>query len=261
MRFPKRASLAAAAGAGLMTLGLATAGWSYDRPYGVPYAPPFGPPAGYVDHSSPPAFIGSRRPLDGSWRTTPAGSSAFGPVPRPPIWTGLYVGLHGGYTTGSATLHGPLGSVGFDGAGGGMHFGYNWQVGSLVTGIEADTTWSDSSGSGLVSGSTGLSVTHDWTTSLRGRAGFTVDNLLVFATIGAAAGHAGWTTGGYQASETFFGLTLGAGLELKLQDNLSLRIEGLHYIFQDRDVTLSAGTARIDADMTTIRAGLTMHFN
>ena len=261
MRIPNRASLAAAAGAGLMTFGLATAGWSYDRPYGVPYAAPFGPPASYADPAPAPAYVGTRRPLDGTWRTSPVGSSAYGPAARPPIWTGLYIGLHGGYTTGSATLKGGLGSVGFDGAGGGLQIGFNWQTGSLVMGLEADTTWADSSGTGQVAGPAGLSITHDWLTSLRGRAGYAVDNLLVYATIGAAAGHAGLSTGSLQSSDTLVGLALGAGLELKLQDGLSLRIEGLHYMFQDRDVTLPGGTARIEADMTTIRAGLTMHFN
>src|SRR5437660_4610139 len=67
-----------------------------------------------------------------------------------PSWTGFYIGGHAGWVSdrpsvtdeayfdsGATTL---LNSSSF--AGGGQ-IGYNWQMGSVVYGIEADGSWAD----------------------------------------------------------------------------------------------------------------------
>ncbi|HRD76233.1 MAG TPA: outer membrane beta-barrel protein [Hyphomicrobiaceae bacterium] len=283
MRCPSRATLASIAGAALSSVTLAGTSWSYDRPAGSSTTTAFGHPPCYCDTARTPAYEDKRRPLVKAYPTTsPYGRTYVAPsysvardtrpvyvepiapvvtYRRPPIWTGLYLGAHGGYTTGTAVLDGGRGSVGFDGMGGGIHLGYNWQSGGIVWGLETDSTWSNARGSSSMGGPTTMTVSHDWVSSLRARVGIPVDNAHLYLTAGAAAGHASWSAGGLASSDTLFGLVLGGGLEYRLHEALSLRIEGLHYMFGDRTVSLPGGNARVDADMTTFRAGLSLHFN
>ena len=76
-------------------------------------------------------------------------------------WTGIYLGLNGGFTfgasnwtdsvTGSST--GNFGTSGFVFGG---TVGANYQVGSLVFGVEADGDWADASGFGTFTASSSL---------------------------------------------------------------------------------------------------------
>ena len=56
----------------------------------------------------------------------------------PPMWSGLYLGLHGGYGSASAS------GTSLDGVLGGAQLGYNAQVaGNLILGVEADISGTD----------------------------------------------------------------------------------------------------------------------
>ncbi len=64
-------------------------------------------------------------------------------------WTGFYVGINGGGAFGNSDLSNALGSTSYDVTGGlaGGTIGYNWQVGRVVYGLEADGDWSGLKGS------------------------------------------------------------------------------------------------------------------
>src|SRR5664279_4810353 len=71
-------------------------------------------------------------------------------------WTGFYAGIQGGYGWGSSNevfFNGPntaifAGTQKYDTSGGfaGGDFGYNWQTGAVVLGLEGDYHWADISG-------------------------------------------------------------------------------------------------------------------
>ena len=98
-----------------------------------------------------------------------------------------------------------------------------------------------------------------------------VQNMLFYATAGVA-----WTelelsvkdvfTGGViTASDTrsMVGYVVGGGVEAKFSQNLSGRIEALHYGFDD-DVAFAGGNGtkvNISRDATVVRAGLSYHLN
>ena len=99
-----------------------------------------------------PYRSGSTRPLDGSPRsgvysTKPAPSyettrrgvgAPVGPRELPAIWSGLYVGVQGGYRWSNTEVTGvpAISTKGFQGGG---HIGYNFQTSSnLVLGLETD---------------------------------------------------------------------------------------------------------------------------
>ena len=178
----------------------------------------------------------------------------------PAIWTGFYVGAHGGY---GEAIDEP---DPFDVSGGlfGMHAGYNHQIGSFVLGVEGDYDWTNFEDTQNTGGPavTGADVTLDVDSlaSIRARLGYAWGSALVYGTVGYAWGEAGTTARfpGLTVSRTtdFDGLVAGGGLEYKFAPDWSARVEGLHYWLEpdsNDDVD--------DLDASVIRAGVTWHFN
>jgi len=196
----------------------------------------------------------SRRSIDRSPRY-----GAVSPVYRPQIWEGLYLGGSLGLDFGA---NGTSSDVGFAT---GVHGGYNWQLGSFVAGIELDGSlkWADAARG--ASGAFTADVQQDWVSSMRLRLGYAPGAALYYLTGGFAVGNldVGLSGPGYSSrkNELIGGYALGAGVEFKLAPTLSGRLEALHYGFGEETFRFSAGTVKTDADFTTIRAGLTWHFN
>jgi opacity protein-like surface antigen len=228
--------------------GSAYDGWRGTPAYGTPYT---AYKAGLWDASD--------RPLERQYT-----SPAYAPISVD--WSGLYVGGHLGATWGSFEI-GSIGSADASIAefSGGLQAGYNIQTGSIVGGLELDVTWLGSDGDTTSIGARSLTASSDWLSSARLRLGFASGNWLYFATAGMALGDITLETRGGgssdTSSETMFGYALGGGVEYKFSPNLSARVEALYYGFGDEEVETSFGRADVDADVTTIRAGLTYRFN
>ena len=167
-------------------------------------------------------------------------------------WSGFYLGLNGGgimdnssvSTSASGTAawtntgkeETNSGDPGF--TGGGL-MGYNWQLNHAVLGIETDLNFGGMSGDGSTAfGSTapitGTSVNYEttWYGTLRGRAGYAFDNVLLYGTVGLAYGD--FNTESYigqkkVASSDWVGIgwTAGAGVEYGIE-NWSLGVEYLY---------------------------------
>ena len=230
---------------------------------GAAQAQQYGAPTHYGEPYAPPSGIGSRRPLDDSPRfkhTPPPRRMA-----QPGIWQGLYVGGHGGYVGASATPTNGYDTVDFSGGVFGMHAGYNAQMGNLVLGLEGDGTWANASGSRAFGGPTFVQTDMNWTSTLRMRAGYAVDNVLIYGTGGLAFGNfdigVGTTGISSSISQSSLGYVVGAGLEMKFTRNLSGRVEALYYGFNDKTYDFATGSVPVDLNATTVRAGLTYHFN
>ena len=178
---------------------------------------------------------------------------------KPGIWTGLYVGAHGGY--GSTKWTG--GDIDIDtkasGALGGVHAGYNYQSGQIVMGVEVDHSFSAMKKT-FTDGADSVTLKTGGMTSMRGRLGFAASpSLLVYGTLGY-----GWTriegsaTDGVDAvkfSDTSKGVVFGAGAEYRFMPNMTLRGEVLRYA---ADVKREGETLK--TPVTAVRAGLSFHF-
>ena len=150
----------------------------------------------------------------------------------PSIWRGVYGGVHAGFGwSGDA-----------DGAVGGVQAGYNWQSQQYVYGIEADISLADIGASGSASAcdpSFGCVTARaegsiDWLATIRGRFGVLVQpNLLLYGTAGLAIvhgeGHASVGSFHTSVSETDTGFVYGVGVENKLSDTMSVRVEYLGF--------------------------------
>ena len=132
-----------------------------------------------------------------------------------------------------------------EGFSGGVEAGYNFQANNLVYGVELDASTASIDGqldrpidAGLGSNFT-VSTKANWMASARARLGFASGQTLIYVTGGVASvsleGHLtdNYGSGSYQLSinEIRNGTVTGAGAEVKLNQNWSLKAEYLRYDF------------------------------
>jgi outer membrane immunogenic protein len=147
---------------------------------------------------------------------TPRGEAGY--VDRPGIWQGLYGGVHLGHADADFD----------DGLVGGVQLGYNWKNGLIVYGLEADISASNAD-------------TIDWLGSVRGRVGYLIQpGLLLYGTAGL---------GVVSSDNTDSGFVFGVGVEGKLSETMTARLEYLNY-------NIDSGHGHGDDDISVIRAGV-----
>ena len=155
-------------------------------------------------------------------------------------WSGIYLGVNAGFGFGASDWTDSVtglssGTFRTSGFVFGGTLGANYQVGSLVFGVEADDAWADASGfgtfaaTGLCAG--GCLTKSTWLSTVRGRAGYAFDRYLVYGTAGAAFGNVRASfSNDPVSSATETGWTAGAGIEVALARNWSAKAE---YLFVD----------------------------
>jgi outer membrane immunogenic protein len=181
-------------------------------------------------------------------------------------WTGFYLGINGGGGWGSSSWD-STGS--FDVSGGmiGGTVGYNWQMGAWVLGLEGDIDWASIKGSTNAPGCflAGCSTENTWVGTARGRVGYAFDRFMPYVTGGAAFGgvdanHAPFTG----QSSTQVGWAAGAGVEFAVVNNVTAKVEYLHYDLGSFTCGLNCGngvvndTVSFSADV--IRGGVNLRF-
>jgi len=204
-------------------------------------------------------------------------------------WTGLYVGANAGYSWGRTdvdyTLGGvPTGSTTLEPNSflGGGQIGYNWQLGSLVLGVEGDIAWrggSDSTTftSGNIFGDFAFFNTEqNWVGTVRPRIGFAAQNWLLYGTGGLAFGgfqhgftetRPGVVTRTATDSDKKAGWTAGGGVEYSFNPSWSLGVEYLYMDFgsttlnQPATGPLPASSATFDDNSHVVRAKLNYRLN
>lgn len=214
-------------------------------------------------------------------------------------WTGFYAGVQLGagfgdtgtfalspFTPALQTAFSPGFSGDFDnGMVGGAHIGYDWQMGRIVTGAVLDFNFTDIGDEQVGRSRTPATYTigRDLNnlTTLRGRLGYlATDDLLFYATGGAAYGDVKFsysqpgsaavtTTSGGQDHD--IGYTVGAGVEAKLSEKVSLGAEYLYTNLGGNDFranlvggpfgagTTGSGTSN-DFDFHTVQVKLSYRF-
>ncbi|HEX2136948.1 MAG TPA: outer membrane protein [Microvirga sp.] len=234
----------------------------------------------------------------------PARTAPMAPAPTfaaVPVftWTGFYVGAQVGYGWGDnddAALPGGLfvrdpltgalvpftGDFDRDDSDGflaGVHAGYNMQFGSFVVGLEGDIegVFGDDDDEDPFDGvvlrdAAGNPVlftfgpnTVDWLGSIRARAGFAFDRLLIYATGGFAfAGvSGGFSNNGFfdGGDDTIDGWTIGAGVEWAFTNNITTRLEYRFTNFdRDEDIFNNVRIGEDDFDFHTVRLGVSVKF-
>jgi outer membrane immunogenic protein len=192
-------------------------------------------------------------------------------------WTGFYIGGNAGWGNSHNSWNFlPLGggSVGegsnnADGGFAGGQIGYRWQAGTWVFGVEAQGDWADFRGSNI---STIFPETNrsklDAFGLFTGQIGYAWNNVLAYVKGGAAVVDNRYDIlglgGGLLASsssQTNWGATVGAGIEVGFAPNWTVGVEYDHIFLQDRTVDFTnldgtfGGSDRIrqDVDLVAVR--------
>jgi outer membrane immunogenic protein len=201
-----------------------------------------------------------------------ASAAYVAPAPLPGYdWTGIYIGANAGYgfatASTTATFSGSsiTSSENLSGFVGGGQLGGNYQIGSLVIGLEADFDYSAQShtaSAGIFSATESI----PWIGTLRGRIGYAIGRALIYGTAGAAEGKFSSTVsangfGSISGSRTHAAWTAGGGIEVGLTGNLSARLEYLYLDTGNINLGTAFGvtvTGRVQDNL--VRAGLNWRF-
>jgi len=207
-------------------------------------------------------------------------------------WTGFYVGIVGGYGSGTsrsiptgALSGGPTTFIDVNGGLIGGRVGYDYDTGrGLVLGAFGDFSWSGIKGTTCVEtgGCTGLATdsyaksTMHWLSTFQGKIGFAPNNaVLVYATGGLAMASSTGSVSYLISStdpvrsdtQTRTGWAIGAGIQYKLAAPISIGAEYLYTDLGNKDFDYSnppVGAplgSRSHLELNIFRASLNYYFN
>jgi outer membrane immunogenic protein len=178
----------------------------------------------------------------GPYYTTPEPLSAFS-------WAGPYLGATLGYEWGGVDNSPTQPS----GIAGGVEGGYNWQRGAFVFGGEADLQLS-----GADDTISPFEFSNPWFGTVRGRAGVTFNNVLLYGTAGLSYGELRADTFNLTESHTTVGWVAGAGVEVGFTPHWSAKAEWLYLDLTDRTFSVTGTNNGLGADL--LRMGVNYHF-
>jgi outer membrane immunogenic protein len=197
------------------------------------------------------------------------------PSALPFSWTGFYAGINGGYVWGRSSWSDPAvgaNSGSFNTSGGlvGGQFGYNWQTGAVVLGIETDADWMSVKGSNaglggvcVADGGGQCQTQQSWVGTTRARVGYAFDRWLPYVTGGVAYGNIQAAQPFGTTTKTNVGWTAGGGLEYGIDRNWSARLEYLHIDLGTATfMGAASGTSTLAVTVTNdlMRAGINYHW-
>lgn len=166
-------------------------------------------------------------------------------------WQGPYVGANLGYQWGTTTNNPTQPS----GVAGGLQAGYNIQSGPLVFGVETDLQLS-----GAEDRFAPWKFNNPWFGTLRGRAGYAMNTILFYGTVGLAYGtlSARNTVTGAAQSTTDLGWAVGGGVEIGLAGNWTARGEYLYVDLINRPYGVTGVNNGLESHL--LRLGLNFRF-
>lgn len=167
-------------------------------------------------------------------------------------WTGFYLGVHGGYGWGTSGGSG----TNPDGFVGGVQAGYNYQFSpNGVVGFETDI-----SASAIDGKNNGVKFSTDYLGTIRGRAGYTIDRVMLYVTGGAAYGQGDLNVGGLSNNQFHWGWTIGGGIEAMVTPNVSARLEYLYVDLAKETYGSVLGPVSVGYNTNLVRGGLNYRF-
>ena len=187
-------------------------------------------------------------------------------------WTGFYLGINTGYGFGAFTGGGATPFATADASTYGGTAGYNYQINQFVVGVESDLDWASFKSSKIyLPGPITETAKLDDLWTLRGRAGYAMDNVLLFVTGGYAGGvirsnltdgtlpiPAGGPT--YGSSNYSNGYAFGGGLEYAFTSAISAKAEYLYTSLDKQSIFNGAHSTSVALHESLVRGGIDFHF-
>ena len=142
--------------------------------------------------------------------------------------------------------------------------GGNYQWGQFVLGIEGDGDWTNLTGTSTTNCGVGCTTQSDWLATVRGRAGYAFDRVLVYGTGGGAFAN---VQAAYAAlpfsSSTQTGWTAGGGVEFAFTPNLTAKVEYLYVDLGSQACppgSCAASATSVTLTENVVRAGINYKF-
>ncbi len=181
----------------------------------------------------------------------PRNSAPYYSKPAPSVynWSGFYAGVNAGYEWGKVTNL----AINPNGLMGGAQAGYNWQSGQFVFGGETDIQ-----ASGADDTFAPWKFSNPWFGTLRARAGFAMNNILIYGTLGLAYGDLHGEIPGLDETKTELGWTGGVGMEVGFAPNWSAKVEYLYMDLGDRAFSITGMDNGLQSNI--LRFGVNYHF-
>ena len=182
-------------------------------------------------------FVATANPVSAQ-QTTRAGN-----------WQGVYVGGHLGGAFGKASSASTSGLVA------GAQIGVNGQFDKVIVGVEADVSATSNGNTGF-----GTKFRQGTNGSMRARVGYSLDRVMLYGTGGVAVSNYEYKNPVGSASRTRPGTVIGAGAELMLTENVSVRGELLHYNFSKSSFGSAGGPTNVSPTNNVVRGGMNYRF-
>jgi outer membrane immunogenic protein len=164
-------------------------------------------------------------------------------------WTGPYLGANLGYQWGGVTNNPTRPS----GAMGGFQAGYNWQTRQFVFSVEADVQLSAAEEMFAP-----WKFSNPWFGTVRGRAGYAMNNVLFFGTLGLAIGGVRAEMAGGDEWKTHHGWAGGLGVEVGLTPGWSVKAEYLYIDLSARNYLFTGTVNGLESNI--LRLGVNYRF-
>ena len=195
-----------------------------------------------------------------------------------PLWTGFYVGVHGGWGWGKTEISDPIFNppfnpteATFNGPLAGGQVGANWQYENIVFGAELDGSWSFVRGNtnrdqSIITSSTSNAIGYRAFATGTGRIGYAMGQWLAYAKGGLAWADMELTTRFSPDITTYerslFGAVGGAGVEVAFLRNVSAKVEYNAFFFPTDHLVYASPvtTASLDHLVQVVKAGINVRF-
>ena len=176
-------------------------------------------------------------------------SAGYGSTSVHSAFQGLYAGASLGMGFGE---NGPNNSQGFLG---GLQVGFNFAADKVVFGVEADVMLT-----GIDAKSYTYTFSQKWLGSGRLRLGYQWNSMLIYGTGGIAGSTMSFNNMGLTESTNLGGWVLGAGAEMFVTQNISLRGEYLYYSLGRPEFTTPTGPILATTSTNILRLGANYKF-
>lgn len=179
-------------------------------------------------------------------------------------WTGVYIGINGGYAWGTSDWSVPVTSTSPAGWLVGGTLGFNYQIGTFVLGLEGDYDWANINGSTVCAAPFTCGTSSKYLATARGRFGIAFDRWLPFVTGGVAFSeiNANGTIAAAAVSQQRTGWTFGGGLEYAFLPNWTVKAEYLYVDLGNFDPGFAAPlVSSVSLKESVVRAGINYKFS
>jgi outer membrane immunogenic protein len=200
----------------------------------------------------------------------PRAPATYVPTVIPPYnWAGIYIGVNGGYGFGTSNWNGTTsGTINTTGFLGGGTLGFNYMWGPVVLGIEGDGDWTNLSGSATCGTGLSCQTSAEWLATVRGRAGYAFDRVLLYATGGGAFGDeiakASVAAASTSTTTSQFGWTAGGGIEFAFAPSWTAKAEYLYVSLANGSFNTPVATVPASGSVkfqeNLVRAGINYKF-